>query len=188
MEDNARGSRLRVRVTLQGVDTNEIPDSFRKSSSVYPGSFFRREMQSPPPSATGTRFFPDDLADDGIQETEGRAVGRGGVKRKAAEIVKASVGDDQDGEIAIERMTKSQRQKEVKLNDLGYRMAWLQSRVFSGRTVFLQRALDCYRNKTRVAIESNMQDVKSVAPHFETRAGKRRWNEFSKRGERRDDE
>jgi hypothetical protein len=55
-------------------------------------------------------------------------------------MVKASVGDDQDGEVAIERLTKSQRQKEVKLNDLGYRMAWLQSRVFSGRTVFLQRA------------------------------------------------
>jgi hypothetical protein len=48
--------------------------------------------------------------------------------------------------------------------------------------------VDCYRNKTRVAIESNMQDVQTVAPHFETRVGKRRWNEFLKRGERQDDE
>jgi len=140
VDDHSRGSRLRVRVVLQGVDTNEIPDSFRKSSSVHPGSFFRREMQSPPPSATGSRFFPDDLMDDGVQDTEGRTAGRGGVKRKAAEMVKVSMGDDQEGEVAIDRMTKSQRQKEVKLNDLGYRMAWLNSRTFAGRTVFLQRA------------------------------------------------
>jgi hypothetical protein len=85
-------------------------------------------------------------------------------------------------------MRKSIRGREVRLNDLGYRMAWLQSRVFAGRTVFLQRALDCYRNKTRAAIESVMQDVKTVAPHYETRAGKRRWNERMRRGEKKDDE
>lgn len=188
VEDNARGSRLRVRVTLQGVDTNEIPDSFRKSSSVYQGSFFRREMQSPPPSPTGTRFFQHDIDDDRVQDTEGRSAGRAGVKRKAAEMMHVPIGEGQESEVAVDRLTKSQRQKEVKLNDLGYRMAWLQSRVFAGRTVFLQRALDCYRNKTHAAIESNMQDVQAVAPHFETRVGKRRWTEYLKRGERHSDE
>uniref|UniRef100_A0A8H7NJR2 Uncharacterized protein n=1 Tax=Bionectria ochroleuca TaxID=29856 RepID=A0A8H7NJR2_BIOOC len=48
VEDNVRGSRLRVRVTLEGVDTNEIPDSFRKGASVFPRTYFPREMQSPP--------------------------------------------------------------------------------------------------------------------------------------------
>jgi hypothetical protein len=43
--------------------------------------------------------------------------------------------------------------------------------------------VDCYRNKTRSAIESTMQDVKNVAPHYETRVGKRRWNEHMRRGE-----
>jgi hypothetical protein len=33
-----------------------------------------------------------------------------------------------------------------------------------------------------------MQDVKTVAPHFETRFGKRRWNERMRRGEKKDDE
>lgn len=35
-----------------------------------------------------------------------------------------------------------------------------------------------------------MQAIQEVAPHFETRVGKRRWAELSKRGERRsiDDE
>jgi hypothetical protein len=187
VEDNVRGSRLRVRVTLEGVDTNEIPDSFRKGASVFPRSYFPREMQSPPPSATGSRFFGEDHDDDGTEETEGRESSRRGVNRTGKEMVKVPMGES-SGEIAIPRMRKSTRGREVRLNDLGYRMAWLQSRVFAGRTVFLQRALDCYRNKTRAAIESVMQDVKTVAPHYETRAGKRRWNERVRRGAKEDDE
>lgn len=139
VEDNVRGSRLRVRVTLEGVDTNEIPDSFRKGSSVFPRSYFPREMQSPPPSATGSRFFGADQDDDGIEETEGRESSRRGVNRTGKEMVKVPMGES-SGEIAIPRMRTSTRGKEVRLNDLGYRMAWLQSRVFAGRTVFLQRA------------------------------------------------
>ncbi|KAH6894160.1 hypothetical protein B0T10DRAFT_240435 [Thelonectria olida] len=188
VEDNVRGSRLRVRVTLEGVDTNEIPDSFRKGASVYPRSYFPREMQSPPPSATGSRFFEDDADDDKVQETEGREASRRGAPRRGKEMVKVPMGGESSGEVAIPRMRKSTRGKEVRLNDLGYRMAWLQSRVFAGRTVFLQRALDCYRNKTRAAIESIMQDVKTVAPHYETRVGKRRWNERMRRGEKKEEE
>ena len=45
-------------------------------------------------------------------------------------------------QIANPRMRRSIRGKEVKLNDLGYRMTWHQSRVFSGRVVFLQKACE----------------------------------------------
>jgi hypothetical protein len=183
VDDNMRGSRLRVRVTLEGVDTNEIPDSFRKGASVYPRSYFPREMQSPPPSATGSHFFPDDLADDGIQETEGREISR----RRVSKMVNVPMGEGREDEIEVPRMRKVTRGREVKLNDLGYRMAWLQSRVFSGRTVFLQRALDCYRNKTRAAIEGAQADPSALPPHYETRAGKRRWNGRMKRDESKDD-
>ncbi|CAH0017733.1 unnamed protein product [Clonostachys rhizophaga] len=182
VEDNVRGSRLRVRVTLEGVDTNEIPDSFRKGASVFPRSYFPREMQSPPPSATGSHFFPDDVEDDNTQETEGREASRRGMK-----MVKVPVGEGREEEVSVPRTRRSARGTEVKLNDLGFRMAWLQSRVFSGRTVFLQRALDCYRNKTRTAIEGAQGDSKSIAPHYETRRGKARWNDRMKRGERKDD-
>ncbi|KAL2269630.1 hypothetical protein VTJ83DRAFT_1814 [Remersonia thermophila] len=192
VEDSERNNRLRVRVTLDGVDTREIPDSFRKSSSVYPRSYFPREMQSPPPSATGSRFFTDDASDgedDGVTETEGRAEGRGARRRanRGRTMVKVPTTEGRVGEVAIPRMRKSFRGKEVRLNDLGYRMAWLQSRVFAGRTVFLQRALDCYRNKTRSAMESVMQDVKTAAPHYETRVGKRRWNERMRLAEEKEE-
>lgn len=148
VEDLDRQSRLRVRVTLEGVDTREIPDSFRKGSSVYPRSYFPREMQSPPPSATGSRFFTEDMEgggadDDGNTETEGRGAGRG-ARSIGTVTVKVPTGENQESGVAIPRMRKSVRGKEVRLNDLGYRMAWLQSRVFAGRTVFLQRACKCY--------------------------------------------
>ncbi|KAG5965810.1 hypothetical protein E4U57_003587 [Claviceps arundinis] len=191
VDDSVRGSRLRVRVTLDGVDTNEIPDSFRRSASVFPRSYFPREMQSPPPSPTGRRFFGNDLSDeagDG-EETEGRGLGRrgGGSRSSGSQAVDLAMSMGMGGRegsschpgaaaLGVHRMRKSRRGREIKLNDLAGRMAWLQSRVFAGRPVFLQRALDTYRNRTKAAIESTMQDVTAVAPHFETRAGKRRWN------------
>lgn len=42
--------------------------------------------------------------------------------------------------------------------------------------------VDSYRNKVHSTMESVGQDVAEKAPHFETRVGKRRWVERSKRG------
>lgn len=47
------------------------------------------------------------------------------------------------------------------------------------KLVFL---VDSYRNKVHSTMESVGQDVADKAPHFETRVGKRRWFERSKRG------
>jgi hypothetical protein len=47
--------------------------------------------------------------------------------------------------------------------------------------------VDCYRNKTRSAIESIMKDVKIVAPHYETRVGKRQWNERMRKMEKHEE-
>lgn len=139
VDDPGKGGRVRVRVTLDTVDTDEIPDSFRKSNSVYPRSWFPIQMQSPPPSAHGSRFFEAD--EDDITETEGRNLGRGrGVKGK--QMVTVPLADGGEAEIGVPRMRKSVRTKEVKLNDLGYRMTWHQSRVFADKTVFLQKACE----------------------------------------------
>jgi hypothetical protein len=157
VEDNVRGSRLRVRVTLEGVNSSEIPDSFRKGASVFPRSFFPREMESPPPSPTGSRFFRDDVDDDGLAETEGRAesaarirggasagggspFSRGQRKTMLTATVNVPATGDLDLDVQIPRRTRAERRKEVRLNELSYRMSWLQSRVFSTRVVFLQRA------------------------------------------------
>jgi hypothetical protein len=131
VDDPSRGSRVRVRVTLDTVDTTQIPDSYRKSNSVYPRSWFPMQMQSPPPSAHGSRFFGDDDADD--DDGSGRPA-------RGKTMVSVPLADGAEAEVATPKVRKSQRSKEVKLNDLGYRMAWYQSRAFAGRAVFLQRA------------------------------------------------
>lgn len=167
-----RGSRLRVRVTLNTVDTSEIPDSFRRSNAVCPGSFFPIEMESPPPSPTGRRFFPGDVDDDGDSgfrldgehdgdEVEARgnnAADRGRHRRQQPRHSMGSTGstgstttttasipaeDGVEAEVEVPRMRKGLRRKQVRLNDLGCRMAWLQSRAFAGRRIFLQKAREC---------------------------------------------
>lgn len=193
VDDPVRGSRVRVRVTLDTVEIKEIPDSYRKSNSVYPRSWFPMQMQSPPPSARGSRFFEnDDAEDDG---------------KRGRTMVPVPTIDGGEMELPTPKMRRSQRSKEVKLNDLGYRMTWHQSRVFAGRTVFLQRArkcpllganlssgritnppvVDCWRNKVRSTMGSTGQEVSVTAPHFETRVGKRRWAEHSRRAKKDDD-
>ncbi|ERS99566.1 hypothetical protein HMPREF1624_04771 [Sporothrix schenckii ATCC 58251] len=195
-----RGSRLRVRVTLNMVDTSEIPDSFRRSNAVCPGSFFPREMESPPPSPTGRRFFvhdQDDVEDLNLDNEgdEVEASGDAGAGRRRRQhhrlrmamsggsdsldgtstMVTVPVGDGVETEVAMPRMRKALRRKQVRLNDLGCRMAWLQSRAFAGRRIFLQKALDTYRSKTCNGIQASMHDVSEIAPHYEMRVGKKQW-------------
>ena len=47
--------------------------------------------------------------------------------------------------------------------------------------------VDCYRNKTRSAMDSIMQDVKTAAPHYETRVGKRKFNDRMRGGEKEEE-
>jgi hypothetical protein len=136
VDDPGKGGRVRVRVTLDTVDIKEIPDSFRKSNSVYPRSWFPLQMQSPPPSAHGSRFFEGDDEDDTVEVDAGRSGARG----KGKMMVSVPLADGGEAEVGVPRMRKSIRNKEVRLNDLGYRMTWHQSRVFADKTVFLQKA------------------------------------------------
>lgn len=143
---------MRVRVTLDTVDIQEIPDSFRKSNSVYPRTWFPVEMQSRPPSPCGSRFFEDDLGeedlhgdDDGVLSVEGNRGRKGtNTRERARTMVSVPTPDGTEVEVATPRMKKFQRRKEARLNDLGYRMTWHQSRVFADKTVFLQKARECF--------------------------------------------
>lgn len=176
VHDDIRGGRVRVRVTLDTVNPKEIPDSYRKSNSVFPRSWFPIEMQSPPPSANGSRFFLDDDNAD-----EDGASGDGPSSRGKT-FVRVPLPDGTETSLAAPRIRKSQRMKEVKINELGYRMTWHQSRVFAGRTVFLQKALDCYRTRVAQVLEGPGGEGLSKVPHFETRVGKRRLGERRGRG------
>lgn len=129
VDDTQRGNRVRVKVMLEQVDMKEIPDSYRKSNSVYPRSYFPMQMQTPPSSSRGRRYFEDEA----VEEDEGHPiVGR--------TLVPVPMLDGAEGEVAVPKIARNKHDKETVLNDLGYRMSWSQSRVFAGRTLFLQRA------------------------------------------------
>lgn len=127
VDDAQRGTRVRVRVMLDQVRMHEMPDSYRKNNSVYPRSWYATEMQSPPPSPRRGRW-PDDVDAEQLETPAARS------------MVPVPLLDGSDGKVPVPRMSRVKRTKEVTLNDLGYRMSWSQSRVFSGRTLFLQRS------------------------------------------------
>lgn len=134
VDDTQRGCRVRVKVMLDQVDMDEIPDSYRMSNSVYPRTYFPVQMRSPRNQAPpGNRYIRDEAADDrgGDDDADAVTVGR--------TLVPAPPGDD-DTEIEVPRITRRRHRREVMLNDLGYRMSWSQSRVFAGRMLFLQRS------------------------------------------------
>lgn len=191
VDDPQRGCRVRVKVMLDQVDMNEIPDSYRQSNSVYPRTYFPVQMKSPPGRVVpGKRYFDDDDEDeDGSRATVGRTL-----------VPAPSVDGETD--IAVPKLSRSKHNKEILLNDLGYRMSWSQSRVFAGRTLFLQRSrkftlstdpfdvqrltrwyhiVDAYRNKMRNTMLNAGQETTSIAPHFETRIGKRKYLERSRK-------
>ncbi|KAL4788670.1 hypothetical protein BJX76DRAFT_3016 [Aspergillus varians] len=179
VDDTQRGCRVRVKVMLDQVDMDEIPDSYRVSNSVYPRTYFPVQMKSPRGQALpGNRYIKDDTEtnhrndDDDDNDDGGATVGR--------TTVPAPQVDD-DSEITVPRISRRRHKKEVLLNDLGYRMSWSQSRVFAGRMLFLQRSLDAYRNKMRGTMLAGGQEQGSIPSHFETRAGKRLFLERRRR-------
>ncbi|KAK4502415.1 hypothetical protein PRZ48_005840 [Zasmidium cellare] len=177
VDDNQRGTRVRVRVMLDQVKMDDMPDAHLRINAVYPRSYFPRQMRSPPgsPRARGNWDDEDDEGEDGTVIPSGGKT-----------MVPVSLMDGSEAKLPIPRMTKSKRNKEVALNELGYRMSWGQARTFNGRTLFLQRSLDAYRNKMRSTMIAGGSDAAVIAPHFETRPGKRKWLERNKRARRAD--
>lgn len=129
VDDNQRGTRVRVRVMLDQVNMDEMPDAHLRTNAVYPRSYYPRQMRSPPgsPRARGHWDDEDDTAE-----------GSGGAK--GTTLVPVSLMDGSETKLPVPRMTKSRRGKESALNELGYRMSWSQARQFNGRTLFLQRS------------------------------------------------
>lgn len=129
VEDPQRGSRVRVKVMLDKVNMDEIPDSYRMSNAVYPRTYFPVQMKDAPGTTVpNKRFFRDDT--EHVDESDAT------VSRTS--VLAPSL--DGEREIDVPQLSRRRHHKEVMLNDLGYRLSWSQSRVFAGRMLFLQRS------------------------------------------------
>lgn len=130
VEDPQRGGRVRVKVMLDKVNMDEIPDSYRMTNAVYPRTYFPIQMKDAPGrTVPNKRFFRDDTeqTDDPEDSTAGRT-----------SVLAPSLEGDRD--IEVPKLSRRRHHKEVLLNDLAYRLSWSQSRVFAGRMLFLQRS------------------------------------------------
>jgi hypothetical protein len=127
VEDTQKNARVRVKVTLDQIEMSEIPDSYRKQNSVFPRAYYPVQMQGSKEASRGDRY-----AEEG-QEVDAGApiVGRTNVP------VQVSGGE---AEMTVPQISHGKRAREEKINELGYRMAWGQGRVFSNRPVFLARS------------------------------------------------
>lgn len=138
VEDQQRGTRVRVRVMLDQVKMDDMPDAHLRINAVFPRSYYPRQMRSPPGSPGGRGIWDDE---DDVEGTSGTAPTRGKT------LVSVPLMDGSEAKLPIPRMTKSRRAKEIALNELGYRMAWGQARTFNGRTLFLQRSCKWTRRR-----------------------------------------
>lgn len=127
VDDTQRDSRVRVRVTLDQVKMDDMPDGHLRNNAVYPRSYYSRQMSSPSGSPRSSGRWDDD--DDSFA-----GIGRG------KSFVPVKLVDGREEQLPIPRMTKSRRSKEAALNEIGYRMCWGQPRTFNQRTLFLQRS------------------------------------------------
>ncbi|KIW27691.1 uncharacterized protein PV07_07410 [Cladophialophora immunda] len=164
VEDTQKNARVRVKVTLDQIEMSEIPDSYRKQNSVFPRAYFPVQMQTGSESTPGARFVEEgDEVDSGVP-----TIGKTSVSVSTT---------DGEAEVSVPLISRSKRGREQKINELGYRMAWGQGRVFSGRSIFLARALDAYRSKQRSALLASGSDPTHIPAHLEIRPGKRKWLE-----------
>ncbi|CAG8116616.1 unnamed protein product [Penicillium salamii] len=172
VDDTQHKCRVRVKVVLDKVNMDEIPDRYRESTAVYPRTYFPIQMPDENRVVPAKRFFRDDTESGEVDTaTTGRTT-----------VPAPSLDPDLHTGIAVPKLSRKRHHKELLLNDLGYRMSWSQSRVFSGRMLFLQRSLDAYRNKMRSSMLAAGKDAASIPDHFDTRRGKRRFLERGRRG------
>ena len=198
VDDSQRGTRVRVRVVLDQVEIDEIPDSYRKSNSVYPRAYFPLQMQSPSDTPRNRRLFADEEDDGGSENAT--------VSKTTVPMPLIEGGQP----LSLPRISKAKKKRENTVNEMGYRMSWSQSRTFAGRLLFLQKSrkstiasklgksgrsdanslciVDAYRNKMRTVLMQNAQAMADgdtenvkVASQFLTRVGKQRWMDHSKK-------
>lgn len=127
VDDTQKSSRVRVKVTLDQVNVQDIPDSYRKQNSVYPRSYYPIQMHSESPAG---RFSAEEAEADDDVPTVGR-------------MTIPCTTSEGESQVEVSRLTRGKRDRERKINELGYRMAWGQGRVFSNRPIFLARARMC---------------------------------------------
>lgn len=140
IDDSQRDTRVRVRVTFDQESLDEMPDAHLELNSVYPRSYYARQTGSPACLSRAHSMW-DDVDDDDDVPTARVSSSKPALQPNSKTLVPIpSLDLSEPRSMPIPRTTKSRRNREIALNELGYIMSWAQPRQFNGRTLFLQRA------------------------------------------------
>ncbi|KAG4304994.1 hypothetical protein PORY_001669 [Pneumocystis oryctolagi] len=118
LDDIKKGARVRVRISLDEVNLEEIPDAFRRDHCVFPRRFVSIHASCREQEAECEQFQTEDV------------------------------------------------KREQLMNEIGWKLAWLNMRLFANRPSFLQRAVDAYRNKIELV---------TCEEKWGTRKGRKAW-------------
>ena len=172
VEDPERSNhKVRVRLALHDCPIHEVPDDFRKRHSVYPRSWFPAQIQLSPSSRESRGRF--------LQERDDTEVKDEGVI--GTTLVQVPMLEGREGDLKVPGLGRQARDKEEQLNEMGYRISWNQRKLFADRVLFLQQSLDVYRARIWDGVNKG-QEIKTAAPVYETRIGKKKWVASKGRG------
>lgn len=145
VDDHQRGGRARVKVTLDRVNMNEIPDSYRLTNAVFPRAYYPIQMRgSPGHTIPDSRYLENNDADDNNDDDDdGYEFDNGNDPVTVGRTI-VNVPSIEGLSPAVPGLTRSRHRKDKIINDFGYRMSWSQSRVFADRHLFLQRSRRCF--------------------------------------------
>ena len=131
------GARVRVRVMLDQVKMDDMPDAHLRLNAVFPRSYFPRQMRAAPntPLTAVGGNWDNEYDDDHIVKGEVVVGENDNDNVIPRTLVPVPLLDGSEAKLPVPRMTKTRRNREVALNELGYRMSWVQARTFSGMFV-----------------------------------------------------
>lgn len=143
VDDHQRGGRARVKVTLDRVNMNEIPDSYRQTNAVFPRAYYPIQMRGTPGhTVPNSRYLEDNDADNNDDDDDDYEFDNGNDPVTVGRT-NVSVSTIEGLSPAVPQLTRSRHRRDKIINDFGYRMSWSQSRVFADRPLFLQRSCKC---------------------------------------------
>jgi hypothetical protein len=144
VDDQMRGTRVRVHVELNKVKMDEMPDFHLEKNSVFPRQFYPRQMSSPSSSPN----HPEDW--NGV---ESFAQQDNYASLNVEDLIQVPLLDGSKTELSVPQVPRNIQTKEYALNELGYRMSWRQAKTFNERTIFMQKSRESKVVVIRLEVE-----------------------------------
>ena len=133
---------VRIKVALNEVNLEEVPDSYRERNSVYPRAWYPVQMQLSPGARAARRGRFVKGRDDAAAAEEREDDDKGEKLLVGDATVNVPMLEGRETALRVPGLGRMAREREEKFNDLGYRISWNALGTMDTRVVFLQRSCE----------------------------------------------